>query len=1079
MNEMSAVKQLLERGALPHLTNGLNLTASHLATQEDIRSILQKHMVPLLRSILRQECSCESDLSNRPEKKKVTFNESAEIRQFIELSSDEEEPPKRRRRNIFMMENYNQSDGSSEEEEEELEEMKQVVEDDEEDLDMQETSDDLDILARLQEEMHAMAEYEDTENYDWEQFESETEDDQHELQQDATTAELPSSSKRMDLEQDISQSNVDADDRSLINTLQAVTSISTDSLWKELIASPEIPRQRSTGQMQICEQPGSDLVEQDHVAMVQFNETIEEPDSESAREVENERDDDLVEAGEVTFQVVPVQKACEEKFGEEELCKHALRDRAIYEHTIYTKTPPARGVLEEDLLESASPKQTLTDDTISESTASESIVHEKAVTEQAGLEESLPEQAVSEQYSPELVVCEKAFPEQQSLSLNDSSVDASKPDLETAKLPSNESLQSEQSLQSEHSFISSASDSSNNQRSQVKGSQRMRWESDIMSPVDTESPMSFAAIFAANKPKPEPKGEPKSYIDLIVANDESEEDTQPTESMSVNDISVKPLPAIPSADMSAAKRITGIFHKLSDKRRIAPAMNGLKQISIPNLKRLSLEHATMRRSSSATTTKESQPVVETVLPQANTDSQPKRSKSLYSSAGLTKHFAKNRSSSGDNSDNSDSSNLFENDSQTSGSQYDTPPSSPSPTGSFEDEEKRLSAARKNSVRRRQSMPSFTSTNVSAKSATRYQEPLIESVQEQGSASKRLSVGCDTDLSTKKYVLDVPERSHATAFVSTMQESLERISEGQKPKRYTERYQQDVIHLSNRVSFSPQRSGSGSPSWKAAQDQNKGGTFTKSRQRSAANSTRSPKDIPGKLYVRLVTVQDVNVPIPSEPTYVRCILNDGTYEHLSKYVMLRRNMQFDQEFKITANSRLDFSLSLHVRADSHVKPKAAIARLLSSHKKMTPELSTFVNRQDGAIGTTRISFGDMIDECRSKLCSATFPCQNDWVVDISRAIDKVDTSKPNPKTVGKLVLHMVYIPGTKDRHMVSTLEERYGLMNIVLICFVVKKYPRDIDECMRGFDARRWHENVWREGYMSQIGGDVNVSSQSH
>ena len=44
--------------------------------------------------------------------------------------------------------------------------------------------------------------------------------------------------------------------------------------------------------MQICEQPGSDLVEQDHVAMVQFNETIEEPDSESAREVENERDDE-------------------------------------------------------------------------------------------------------------------------------------------------------------------------------------------------------------------------------------------------------------------------------------------------------------------------------------------------------------------------------------------------------------------------------------------------------------------------------------------------------------------------------------------------------------------------------------------------------------------------------------------------------------------------------------------------------------------------------------------------------------------------------------------------------------------
>jgi hypothetical protein len=254
----------------------------------------------------------------------------------------------------------------------------------------------------------------------------------------------------------------------------------------------------------------------------------------------------------------------------------------------------------------------------------------------------------------------------------------------------------------------------------------------------------------------------------------------------------------------------------------------------------------------------------------------------------------------------------------------------------------------------------------------------------------------------------------------MQESIDRISDGQKPKRYTESYQQDFIHLSQPTSsFSPRRAGSVSPSWKAAQDPNKGGTFTKSKQRSAANSTRSRnKDIPGKLYVRLVAVQDVNVPIPDQPTYVRCILNDGTYEHLSKYVMLGRQMQFDQEFKITANSRLDFSLSLHVRADNHVKPKAPIARLLTSHKKMTPELSSFVNRQDGAIGSTRISFGDMIDECRSKLCSATFPCQNDWVVDLSKTID--NTTKQTPKVIGKLVLHLVYIPGTKERHIVSTM-----------------------------------------------------------
>lgn len=29
--------------------------------------------------------------------------------------------------------------------------------------------------------------------------------------------------------------------------------------------------------------------------------------------------------------------------------------------------------------------------------------------------------------------------------------------------------------------------------------------------------------------------------------------------------------------------------------------------------------------------------------------------------------------------------------------------------------------------------------------------------------------------------------------------------------------------------------------------------------------------------------------------------------------------------------------------------------------------------------------------------------------------------------------------------------------------------------MKGFDARRWHESVWRVGNMSQMGGDINVS----
>jgi hypothetical protein len=1065
MNETAAVQAMLEKGAIPRLANGLNFTAIDLATQEDLQRILRtdqysrssgttlaNHTLdsvsnlemslihssststsisadaptnattqdPTIRSILRVVSTSEAGLKislirNETQKKKVTFNEAAEIRQFIDLSSDEEEEaPRIRRRNVFMMSNYDENDGS-EEEEEETEQI--IEEEDDEQSEMVDDSDELDILARLQDEMNTLGDYEDSENYDWEQFESENDEDEHAIMvRNELVTGLNSSNKRMDLEDDIPDAtNVNFDDQSVIYALQAATSITTDSLLKELITSPDMACERSS------------IVKEEEDAYEQVINRTEDVTEEREGSIVFQINQAVIDTK--ADEVEETQEAIQLILPEEVLSEDVLSEQILYEQVLCEKALPEVAASKEALLENA----------LSDPILPDSGLPELVLLEKDELEAALPEQALSKEDFPE----QEALPEQ-SLTINDTPVDSESdtgdnepttPKLEATKLPSTESLPSEQS------FISSASEDSTNQRSQIKGSQRMRWESDIMSPVDTESPMSFASIFAANQNKimedSNVENHPKSYINLLLPNDEFQGQLLQSERISVivADIALKPLPAVPYGENTAAKRITGIFQKLSDKRRIAPAMNGLKQISIPNLKLISLEQA-LRRAAAVhkevvSDQKSDQPEAGNVqrLPPVN---QPKRSKSMQAASAFSKYFAKNRTSSGDGSDNSDSINLFDNDSQSSGSQYDTPPSSPSPSGSFEEQEKRLSSpTKKNSVKRRQSMPSFTSRNMSVKSAKRYQEPSSTSnesistthkakVNATGSLTKRHSLSCNMNIPSKKYVLDVVDRSHATAFANTMQESIERISDGQKPKRYTERYQQDFIHLSQPTSsFSPRRAGSVSPSWKAAQDPNKGGTFTKSKQRSAANSTRSRnKDIPGKLYVRLVAVQDVNVPIPDQPTYVRCILNDGTYEHLSKYVMLGRQMQFDQEFKITANSRLDFSLSLHVRADNHVKPKAPIARLLTSHKKMTPELSSFVNRQDGAIGSTRISFGDMIDECRSKLCSATFPCQNDWVVDLSKTID--NTTKQTPKVIGKLVLHLVYIPGTKERHIVSTM-----------------------------------------------------------
>ncbi|KAJ2955961.1 hypothetical protein NQZ79_g8121 [Umbelopsis isabellina] len=1021
MNEFAAVQNLLKQGAVPHVKNGLNISASQLTSQDPILALLEntdgvcpEQMVPVtdaaqtsqLRSILRQTSSYDEDLNITvvPDvalKKKVTFNEAAEIRQFIELSSDEEAAPKRRRRGIFSFLNY-ESEESDEESTSSCEETEETEEgmEEEQALPQVASSDDLDILEGLQEQDANFTEYHGA--YQWDQFEVEDEDDElaSGSQDDITPLSPPS--KRMDLEDDLADTvlgvSLRMDEKLLNQTLDAVRSGSNDSLLKSLIACPEADEEVKDNQE-------ATLPEEKMV--LEVFEVIEKPISIGELPIETvEKTSELVEA--------PQQDMQELENITEDLQDISQEPDNVFEEP----TIPI-----EDLLEADEPLE---------------VIEEVEAIEKVDLKPSdeAPE-AEATAINETCMSSDSASPIE-----DDESSEVKVPLADRTTCAEEETISVPQVIPVATSAATLSKDDSltfsessfevPQHRSQVRGSQRMRWESDLMSPVDTESPMSFASIFAANKAKTNTETKPESitYMDLLLPQEE------PDKKVDLNDIAVKPLPAIPSEDQKPMRRMSSIFQKLSNKKRIAPSK--LKHISFTNLKRQSLEWSSRRSSSEDVKSKQ----VDHRELTNNITTPP-----------VASEIGDKQLSSGEGSDDSGSSNLFDNESQADDSTHSyTPPSTPSPSGSLEGEQKRLSSV--GPVKRRQSMPNFPSTTVSIKYATRDQQSIETSDKTDNKAAglnmKLAQRHSSVAHSPRQYKLDLPNDQLTTNFDASMQDSLERISNGQKPKMYTERYQQNIVHLSQPTIDSSL--GATSPSWKTAQDAQKGGTFTKSRLRSSLNSTKSPRDVPGKLYVRLVAVQDTNVPIPSEPTYVRAILNDGTYEHLTKYVLLNRHMQFDQEFKISANSRLDFSLSLHVRADSHVKPKTPFARLLANNKKAGPELSNYVNRSDGSIGVTRISFGDMIDECRSKLCSATFPCQNEWFLDFTQSGNKVESSQSNPRAIGKLVLHMVYLPETKERHT---------------------KYPRDIDECMKGFDARRWHESVWRVGNMSQMGGDIN------
>lgn len=996
MNEIAAVQTLLKQGAVPHVKNGLNITASQLTSQKSILALLEstdvscpEQMVPVtvaaaaqtseLRSILRHTSSYDDDdlmITTVPDialKKKVTFNEAAEIRQFIELSSDEEAAPKRSRRGIFSFLNY-ESEESDEESTSSCEEQEEAEED--QPLPQVASSDDLDILDGLQEQDANFTEYHGA--YQWDQFDVEDDELASGSQDDITP--LSPTSKRMDLEDDLSDTvlsvSLRMDDKFLNQTLDAVRSGSNDSLLKSLIACPEVVEEDSLKQKATL--PEEKIV-------VRAFEVIENPINSGEQSIEIVEDTpELVEEPQQTMEEL-------ENVTEDVKDISQEPDNVVEEPTI----------LIEDSLK--------TDESLE-------VIEEVEVIEKVDLK-------TSDEVSQAEVV---AIDETSLSSDEDVSTEAEVPvadrstcvDEQTISIPQNiPAAASATSLSMDDSLTcSEASFEVPQHRSQVRGSQRMRWESDLMSPVETESPMSFASIFAANKAKTNTDTQPENitYMDLLLPQDE------PDMKVDLNDIAVKPLPAIPSEGQKPLRRMSSLFQKLSNKKRIAPSK--LKHISLTNLKRQSLEWSNRRSSTEEIKSKEANGRVLT--------------NSITTPPLVTSDIADKQISSGEGSDDSDVSNLFDNDSQADDSTHSyTPPSSPSPSGSLESEQKRLTGA--SIVKRRQSMPNFPSTNDSIKYATRDQQSFetSERMDNKPAASNMKLAQRHSCVAqpSRQYKLDLPNDQLTGNFDTAMRDSLERISNGQKPKMYTERYQQNIVHLSQ-PTLSPSL-GATSPSWKTAQNAQKGGTFTKSRLRSSLNSTKSPRDVPGKLYVRLVAVQDTNVPIPNEPTYVRAILNDGTYEHLTKYVLLGRHMQFDQEFKISANSRLDFSLSLHVRADSHVKPKTPFARLLANNKKTEPELSNYVNRSDGSIGVTRISFGDMIDECRSKLCSATFPCQNEWFLDFTQSGNKVESSQANPRAIGKLVLHMVYLPESKERHVVS-IEHGFYSLYMPCLCLII-------------------------------------------
>ncbi|KAI9283566.1 hypothetical protein BC943DRAFT_102698 [Umbelopsis sp. AD052] len=288
------------------------------------------------------------------------------------------------------------------------------------------------------------------------------------------------------------------------------------------------------------------------------------------------------------------------------------------------------------------------------------------------------------------------------------------------------------------------------------------------------------------------------------------------------------------------------------------------------------------------------------------------------------------------------------------------------------------------------------------------------------------------------------------FEKSLLEDFERIAEGQKPKGYRERRISKVVvasadfekaggadqAITDALAIKAAKINVPADVMEAYDDSAQSIHSIEStanfaprpwmeRRRSMDLLSRSSPDSSarGRLYIKVIAAQDLDFPFPSRDMEARCVLNEGTYEHTSPSRRLSRNTEFGHEFKLETHDFLDFTITIHVKHPDTDR-STTLSRILSTQRKPRAEgLSKYINNDDGALAQVRISFQDIMSECQSKICTATFHLVNGWYKDAGLPLinsrNRMARRPIREKVVGKLIVKLAYLPGVDPQVLSST------------------------------------------------------------
>ncbi|KAG8829883.1 Bud site selection protein bud4, partial [Serendipita sp. 399] len=239
---------------------------------------------------------------------------------------------------------------------------------------------------------------------------------------------------------------------------------------------------------------------------------------------------------------------------------------------------------------------------------------------------------------------------------------------------------------------------------------------------------------------------------------------------------------------------------------------------------------------------------------------------------------------------------------------------------------------------------------------------------------------------------------------------------------------------------------------------------------------------GKVFVRVLEIRELDIPLPTQPTYFTCVLNNGIHFVETPASSLEQsNSVIDAEFELIEHEKLEFTLTIKVRKDAHIAqimnppPRAFVPpiarvetptksrgmRSFFSSPSKKPSKQPVIReeppplvqtadpfgrylKKDLSIARALVSFKDIVDRCNAKLLETSYPlvgqCSNG--------------SEIITKTVGEIVLQIFRLPALPG--------------------IPPQDLPQSLDECDRGLRHVKWHKVVYHEGVLTQLGGDCTT-----